>query len=113
MLIALLAACHAHAESIPPSPPGLDRDDIAEHGQAGAPTTSEGCRRDFCPSAWPDRVALRTHALGWLFCECTCEPPSSAHPIGRVMWWTALPWPAELLPAQRADWSAYCPEPQP
>lgn len=110
-----ITSCAAGAEPhvAAPPPPGLDRDDVADHGAAGSPTTSDGCRRDFCPSAWPNRVALRTHSLGFLFCECTCEPPSVTHPLGRLMWWTALPWPEELLPKQRASWSAYCPEPQP
>lgn len=103
--VALLVACGGG------EPFRAPRVDTFLDGPIGSPSTDEGCRRDFCPTAWPHQVTLQVHELGWRFCACRCTEPDAQNPGGRVMWWTRLPWPREDLAWAQQQWSKYCPFP--
>jgi hypothetical protein len=110
--VLLLAACGGGPDWYPP--PGTSKADLAAHGSEGDPSDSEGCRRDFCPTAWPSAV-FRTgsDADGWM-CMCWCQTERTQQdPLGRGMWWSTLPWVPERLPAERARWAEFCATPQP
>jgi hypothetical protein len=92
------------------------------HGPEGDPTDAEGCRRDFCPTAWPGRTSLNTNGefrsatstLRQTECMCWCKPWLGPGPGSDYMeGWTWNPWTVEWLPWARQQWSTFCPDPQP
>lgn len=95
--LALVAACG-----------GVEPTAEVDHGPPGNPRDSVGCQRDFCPSARLERISLHVDQ-----CFCWCRPWDGPRPgIDYMMGFTSNPWPAERLPWAKAQWNAFCPNPQ-